>query len=364
MNRIFASLPLVMFCAISFFAPRPAFAVKLGIMGASLSDEYAEQSYSYADNWVEQLVAYRGIDAGPTGAWGEPRRNFYEYNWARYGATSADLLADGQHTGLAAQIAPNGIDYAVMMIGANDQFDASNAYVNIYSGAWSPAQINSWATGVAANINTALNTVLPTGVPLVLVNVLDYGVTPWLQATFPIGANRQAVADVIANVLNPQIEALAQSHNLPYIDLMGLSEQAFGPHTSLHTTLTIGNVDIFLQQSDTNLNTIPTAGFVHDEIHPHTSIQGLVANLVIEGLNIGYGANLSLFSEQEILAHAGIDYGGSDTLAGQIGDYSDYVTNYVPEPSTLVLAACGFFAIVAFGWPRRGCRTSPLPIRH
>ena len=100
----------------------------LGAMGDSLTDEYFEESYSYAQNWVQQLAVYRDIDVGPTaadagqpgGTWGEPRRTGYEYNWARSGATSASLLADGQHTGLAAQIAPNGITYAVLAIGAND----------------------------------------------------------------------------------------------------------------------------------------------------------------------------------------------------------------------------------------------------
>ena len=45
----------------------------------------------------------------------------------------------------------------------------------------------------------------------------------------------------------------------------------------------------------------------------------------MEALNLGYGAGLSLFTEAEILAHRGIAYGGSDTLAGQIGPYADYI---------------------------------------
>ena len=40
----------------------------LGAMGDSLSDEYFEETYSYAHNWVEQLVDYRGLDVGPTAA--------------------------------------------------------------------------------------------------------------------------------------------------------------------------------------------------------------------------------------------------------------------------------------------------------
>ena len=63
--------------------------VQLGVLGDSLSDEYAEQSYGlYAQNWLQQLVIYGGIDVGPTaseaaqpgGTWGEPRRTQYETN--------------------------------------------------------------------------------------------------------------------------------------------------------------------------------------------------------------------------------------------------------------------------------------------
>ncbi len=330
--------------------------ITLGVMGDSLSDEYSEQTYgAYAQSWTQQFVQYRGIDLGPTaaaagqpgGTWGEPRRTGFEYNWARYGDTTGDLLAAGQPTGLAAQIGPKGINYAVLMIGSNDQlFDGNNAYQNIYSGAWSPAQINTWANGVASNIATALNTVAPTGVKMVLVNTADYGVAPYVNTVAVNAAGRQAVSDVLRTVLSPKIEALAAAQHLPFVDLLGALEAIYGPQTGLHSTLNIGNVAIQLQSLDSGAN--PTAGFVGDGIHPNTTIQGIIGNLVIEGLDIGYGANLSLFSEQEILAHKGLAYGGADTLTAQIGPYSAYVTNFVvPEPSSLVLAGFGIVGLLA-----------------
>ena len=345
---------LILTLGLLFVAAPRAQAIQLGVMGDSLSDEYAEESYgSYAKNWVQQLVQYRAIDVGLTGNWGEPRRHFYEYNWARSGATSASLLSQGQHTGLAAQVAPKGIDYAVLMIGANDEFAAGNAYANIYSNTWSNAQINTWVNGIVTNIDTALNTVGATGVKIVLFNVPDYGVTPAVQsiATDPVG--RQRVADAIDNILNPAVEALAQSHHLPYVDLMGALETVFGPHNALHSTLTIGNVNINLQQSDTSSGTNPTAGFVDDSTHPNTTLQGLIANLAMAGMNVGYGAGLTLFSEQELLAHRGIAYGGSDTLAAQIGAYNSYVTNFVPEPSSFALAALAAAALGLAAYRKR-----------
>src|SRR5262249_30920118 len=44
-------------------------------------------------------------------------------------------------------------------------------------------------------------------------------------------------------------------------------------------------------------------------------------------------AGVPLFSEAQILQHAGLTYGGSDTLAALIGPYSNYVTSYAPAPA-------------------------------
>ena len=100
----------------------------LGVMGDSISDEYREETYSYAMGWVEQLVMFRPVDVGLTASesgqagstWGEPRRTGFAFNWARAGATSASLLSQGQHTGLAAQMGADGPSHAVLAIGQND----------------------------------------------------------------------------------------------------------------------------------------------------------------------------------------------------------------------------------------------------
>jgi lysophospholipase L1-like esterase len=315
----------------------PALASTLGVMGDSLSDEYAEASYgSYAENWVEQLVIHGGIDAGPTalqagqsgGTWGEPRRTGYEYNWARAGANSDTLLSGGQHTGLAGLVTSEGIAYAVLAIGANDFHPQTAAYQSIYAGSWSSTQIDAYVNQLLDNIEDALDTVLPTGVRLVLVNVPDYGVTPTVQFYFPDPARRQLVSDVIQQV-NSGIDAIAQARLLAVVDMFGATLAIFGPHGSPNAVLTLGNVAIDLLASDTASGGNPTAGFVHDGIHPNTTLQGIMANTLLEGLDIGYNANLPLFSEAEILAHRGLAYGGSDTLAAQLGEYGDYVTSYV-----------------------------------
>ena len=311
-------------------------APKFGVMGDSLSDEYLESSYgAYADNWVEQLVTGGIVDAGPLatgGGWGEPRRSGYKYNWARDGSTSNTLLSAGQHTGLAWQGITEGIDYAVLMIGANDQFVATGGtsasfYFNVYQGNWSPAQIDNWIDGVVANIDTALSA-LPNSVDPVLVGVPDYGVTPDVQAGYTNAAGRQAVQDVLSGQLNARIEEIAQARQLPFVDILGATTAIFGTHAVPNLTVDIGNVAIELTQTDTPSNSNPTAAFVHDGVHPHTTLQGTIANVMVAALNKGYGAGLTPLSEQQILANAGLAYGGVDTLQSQIGLNSNYVTDY------------------------------------
>jgi lysophospholipase L1-like esterase len=321
-------------CFVALLAATPAVAITLGVMGDSLSDEYAEESYgSYALNWVEQLVIYGGVTVGAVGTWGEPRRTRYEYNWARSGATSDTLISEGQHTGLAAQIDPEAINYVVMAIGANDFIPGGTAYNGIYSGVWTTTNINNYIASRAANFNLALDTVLATGVELALVSVPDYGVTPYVQSVYPSAAGRQLVADVISQ-LNLEIDAIAQTRQLPLVDFESALLAIFGTHSAPNTTLTIGDVAIDLTASDTVVGGNPTAGFVQDGVHPNTTLQGIIANVFMEALNVGYGAGIPLFTEAEILSHRGIAYGGSDTLTAEFGNYSEYIVNYVPEPST------------------------------
>ncbi|HUJ09390.1 MAG TPA: SGNH/GDSL hydrolase family protein [Verrucomicrobiae bacterium] len=314
----------------------------LGVMGDSLSDEYFEEGYGgYATNWTEQLVIYRSVNIGPTaaeagqpgGTWDTVRRTGYEYNWALSGDTSSDLLTDGQDSGLAAQIVPDGITHAVLAIGAND-FNpdfltySPNAYLNIYDNSWSTSQISNYVAQILTNIETAIVTVSTTGVKLVVFNILDYGKTPavYNNILYLNGGKRERVSSFIQQA-NAGIAFLAQKYQIPLVDAFRLQQVIFGSNTNLQSTLLIGNVVIHLQQSDTNPTNSPnrSAAFVADKAHPHTTIQGLFANMALEAFRLGYGADVPDFTEQEILAHAGVPYGGSDTLMAQIGAYTNYV---------------------------------------
>ncbi len=303
--------------------------VGFGVNGDSLSDEYAEEDYSYARNWVQLLAEARLFPLGSTGDWGEPRRTQYEFNWARSGATSTTLLSNGQDTGLAAQIDAGLVNYAVLAIGQNDFEPDGEAYINLYQGDWSPSQIQDYITLVVSNIATAIDTLAASHVPLVVANIVDYSIAPLTQEFFPDPAGREQVTAAIREV-NSQIAAYADSKDLPLADLFGLSKFFFGENAARLGSGVIGGVTI-----TNSAGPSPTNAFVHDGIHTHTVVQAVIANLFLEAFHLGYGAqfpDVQKFTEKEIVELAGLTYGGSTTLNL---NYADWVR--LPDSSRTVL---------------------------
>ncbi|MBL0926584.1 MAG: hypothetical protein IBJ11_02890 [Phycisphaerales bacterium] len=317
-------------------APAAAQVTGLGVMGDSLSDEYAEETYgSYAQNWPTFLSGLpAGVSLGPTaaaagqsgGTWGEPRRSGYQFNWARSGASSATLISQGQHTGLAAMIGPQNISHTVLFIGANDFNPANSPYINIYLGLWSATTRSNYVAGVVANIQTAINAIKPTGARIILVNVVDPGLAPVTRSTWSSAAGRDRVNATIAD-LNARLKVLAYQQGLVLIDVYRLTKVIFGSNAAPSPTFTVGGVVIQLLQGDTTAGGNPTAGFVDDRFHPNTTIQGVMANLMITALNIANPLPIPMFSEGQILAARGLAAAGPDSVPQQIGGYASYIYN-------------------------------------
>ena len=309
---------------------------RLGAIGDSLTDEYFEQTYDYARAWTELLVEERGLTLGltageagqPGGTWGEPRRTGYEDNWARYGATTDDALAAGQHTGVADGAINRNVSHVVFYIGGNDFSPWSGAYDEIYSGQWTQAEIDLWIDGRIANLATMLDTVEPTGADIVLMDILDFSVMPAInQGAYPDPVRREAVATAVAQ-FGAEARNVAQARSLVFLDAFALGRAVFGSNLTPRLELLVGNVTINLDATDTPGGTQPTAAFVDDGVHPNTVLQALWANGVATALNLGYGTQITLLSEAEMLAAAGVGYGGSDTLDQEIGALESFVTVY------------------------------------
>ncbi len=254
--------------------------------------------------------------------WGDLRRAGYEYNWALAGANSFTLLDPiprppqlpnpiGQHILLAQAISAGDISHAVLAIGQNDFSPSSAAYVGIYNGSWDEATILDYSNQVLANIEEALTTINVGGVKLVMSNIIDYGVAPETQRRNPDPAGRARVSFHI-EALNDRIEALAQEYRVPIVDSSRFAKDLLGSDS-----FTFGGVEILNDPGQA-----PNNAFVHDGIHPHTISSSIIANNFMNAVNVFYGENLTLFTEQEVLGIVGLNY-VADTLAF---DYSDYLT--------------------------------------
>jgi hypothetical protein len=254
----------------------------------------------------------------------------YEFDWARAGATSATLLEMGQQTAMAQLVTDGRVSHAVLLIGANDYIPIPMPgipYYEIYTGNWGVPQIEGYALFVAGNMQQALGAVLPTGASLVMCTIPDYGNTPWAQEGFPVPAQRDLVTAAIGRA-NGHVFDVARANRVVLVDMFTAAQRLFGTTQNPIDVILLGNVPIYLRQNDTPENSNPQAAFVDDGVHIHTTLQGLLANAIIEGFDVGYGAGVARFSESEILAHAGIPYGGSDTIRAQLGEFSDFVYDF------------------------------------
>lgn len=310
---------------------------RLGAIGDSLTDEYLEEGGygSGSRSWSELLVQERGISMGPTAAaagagyWGEPRRSGYEDNWARFGITTDGSLGAGAHTGLASGVTLRGVSHAAMFIGGNDFAPwALGTYSNIYWDVWTPAETQNWLDSRIANYRVFLDTLRPTGVRLVLMSVIDFSAMPYIwEGDFPDAARRDRVSTALA-AFRDRVRALADEYDCVFLDMYALTKDIYGPNSALRAALLIGNVPIMLTSRDDGAS--PATGWVSDGIHPNTVVQGVWANAVIAALNFAYDADVSPFSEQELLAHDGLSYGGSDTLGAVIPSFGPYIYNFAP----------------------------------
>jgi hypothetical protein len=294
-----------------------------GIAGDSLSDEYAATTYNYAHNWDELLSSQEGLNFGPVGSFPAPRNTGFEFNWAEFGATSTDLLTEGQDVGLAAQIDAGLVSHAVLAIGANDFRPDLTPYQAIATGAWTATDIQNYSNLVVSNITTALTTLYNTNAFLAVSNIPDYGIAPITQANFN-AVQRQRVTDVI-DAINARLETVADSLNVPLIDTNGITRVFYGTNSAPTPAWVIGGVTI------TNTPGVGvTNAFVDDGIHPHTIVQAQIANLFLTAFNKAYGTPVDLFTEAESVALIGQTYGGVDTLNVDFPSFIHLPNNTAP----------------------------------
>jgi len=291
------------------FTGTPITTAGIGVMGDSISDEYQADnarggSYDATTfNWLEQLVLRRGLNFGPWGTWGEPRRTGYEYNWARSSATTSLLIEQGQHTGLAKQVAEGKVSIVFLWIGYDDFSLTNGTYEEVYNGSLDDAALQSKVNQMVANITTAVDTVLAAGpVKMVIVTLADSSLAPQAVVHFPNAAGRRRVTNAI-NQVNVGVENLGSTRGVTVVNANNFARAVLGRVNKLGF-LNIGNKKINLLvkgNSPFYLQLADMAG------HPGTVASGLSANaLFIQPFNDSYDLGIPPLTDEEILMNAGI----------------------------------------------------------
>jgi hypothetical protein len=306
--------------------PRLALAiVGLGVAGDSWSDEYAIETYSYAQNWVELLRTKRGVNVGPDVNFpgpNDPGWDFFEFrrtgtafNYAFIDTLAIELLQQGIGQDFnVLNLYDNGdVSHGVLMIGNSDFAPGGEKFTRIASSEpadnpWSDFEVQFELNTVKQFIDIAMSSWAQRPMDYLVTTIPDPTLTPLGRTLFD-AAGRARVTAAVSSV-NTAIRASAAKYHYPVVDLAALATTLLGTPTNPATQRTIGG-NVFTVSAGTP----KTHLFVEGGVLPHTVFNAYVANAIIEGFNFAYNENLPLFTEQQIVTLAGLTYGGSDTLS-------------------------------------------------
>jgi hypothetical protein len=295
-----STLPEDLAAPVSLPTARAGYSRGIGILGESYFDEYplASPDHRTARNWVEILSLTRRLDFGRFSAtgWGSPRDRGYQYNWARADATTSDLIATGQHTGLAAQVASGQIGTVFVFIGGND-------FIEAMSKPDPEAALREALPRALSNYQLAIKTIRAAApsIQLVLATVPDIRLLPEFDQALREGRLAVRVADVCTAVMaryNAQIRAMAATDKrVVLIDLALFAQLA---DQVSHDFIVSGRR---LDRSRPGKSS--EFFFLADRRHPGTLAQAELARKFVLAVNARFGAGIEPLRDTEILRLVG-----------------------------------------------------------
>ncbi len=295
----------------------------IGILGDSISDEYRfyAPDRATARNWVEILAATRELPFGDpeitTRAAAQDRR--FAYNWSQSCATTTSLIAQGQHTRLAAQVADGAsIKLAAVTIGTND-------FVHILSTSRSVADMGLVIKKAFGNLTTILCFLLGSSLTLRIAvgTAVDLRCAPILRGALDAGLITPRLAgaygDAVASY-NNHLRNLVATHDrrIVLVDINQLLAEVTGARPYVVGGFTIDCI---------NASNDPQHLFLADGFHPGTIGQCLIANRFLDAINAGLGAGIPLLSAEEMVR----------------------IAASVPRPSGLSLIGTAALALLGYG---------------
>lgn len=272
-------------------------------IGDSQTDEYRTHDIlrSKSRAAVEVLADLRML---PVGSWtdgdrGTPRHAGYAFNWARDGATTTDMLTEGQDAGVVTQVQAGQVSLAYMFIGLNDVAAITQSSNPL-------SAITGFASKSINNIKTAVNRILASSrdMKVAVATLPDVTYMPMVKTMIDSGTFPSIAVQFLRSMqadLNKQIADLGKNSRVAVMDLAGLFSRM-----NANSTYQVGNITL----SRYSAGAAPTNMYVLDGIHFNTVTQGLIANEFITAINAKFAANLQPLGGQEIVDYAQRIYGG------------------------------------------------------
>jgi lysophospholipase L1-like esterase len=259
------------------------------------------------------MASQRGLNFGPS----------MSYNVAQIGATAASILNSGNQIDQLKALANSGdVTLVLMSLGDNDWFPQAS---NIASGGLSGTPLTTFSNGIVNNIKSGVDQVLATGAKVALGGFSNIVDSP---AAASIAADPTAKARVenALEAADNQLIAYAASKGIPFVDFFHLEKQVYDSGSFV-----VGGVNINLHTTGSDPH-----NFFQDNLNAGVIIRAEVANLWMQAINQGYGTNLALLTDHEILTLAGIgNEFVAETFAPNV-NFSSFVVP-APEPSSWVL---------------------------
>ncbi len=311
-------------CASAISPARAGILDGLGAIGAG-------NVSSAPTNFPGLMQDLRGLNFGGVGL---------PYAYGYVGADSSSILSPGDQVDQAVtEITAGNITLALIGIGDNDNLDVAD---EIATGALSGAALAAHQAQVAANIATAVNTITAAGGGVVLGGFANIVHSPAAASIKADPVARANVEDALSGG-NALVVDFALPQGIPFIDFFALQTAIYEAGSAQ-----LGGVDLILDGFDSDPHY-----FFKDPYHAGIIIRAAIANLHIEAINQGYGTNIPLLSDLEILTLAGLEGEYVEETFAASYAYGSFVI--VPEPSGLVLAGVGL-AVIAMGGVRRAKR--------